>query len=104
MARSLNLNQLTLRDKIREAARRSHDLSEHLEQAFVPKVHQLRKLTRTPEPGSEAIPVSDMSIRHQAATVMESEKYTAGLDDETTALLAAIVEEVDQVLTKQSFR
>jgi uncharacterized protein (DUF305 family) len=104
MAKSLNLNQLTLRDKIREVARRSHDLNEHLEQAFVPKVHQLRKLTRPAEPGSDAPPVSDMSIRHQAAVVMESEKYTAGLDDEATALFDAIVEEVNQVLTKQSFK
>lgn len=104
MARPLNLNQLTLRDKIREAARRSHDLNEHIEQAFVPKVHQLRKLTRPAEPGSEAAPISDMTIRHQAAIVMESEAYTVGLDDETSALFAAISEEVEQVLNKQSFQ
>lgn len=102
MARSLNLSQLTLRDKIREAARRAHDLNEHLEQAFVPKVHQLRKLTRPPEP--EATPVPDLTIRHHAAIVLDSENYTAGLDDEATALFAAIVEEVDQILNKQSFR
>lgn len=104
MTKSLNLQQWTLRDKIREAARRSHELNEHLEQAFVPKVHQLRKLTRPPEPGSEAPPVSDTSIRHQAATVFESEKYSARLDDEVTAIFTAIVEEVDQVLNQQSFR
>ena len=104
MARSLNLNQLTLRDKIREAARRSHDLNEHLEQAFVPKVHQLRKLTRPPEPGSDVIPATDTTIRQQAAIVLDSEKYTVGLDDEISALLVAIVEEVDQVLNKQAFR
>lgn len=101
MTRSLNLSQLTLRDKIREAARRSHDLNEHLEQAFVPKVHALRKLSRPPEP--EAIPAPDTSIRHQAAIVLDSEKYTVGMDEEVSALFAAIVEEVDQVLTKKSF-
>lgn len=104
MARSLNLSQLTLRDKIREAARRSHDLNEHLEQAFVPKVHQLRKLTRPPEPGTDAIPVSDTTIRHQAAVVLDCEKYTAGMDDETSALFGAIADEVDHVLNNQSFR
>jgi uncharacterized protein (DUF305 family) len=104
MARSLNLSQLTLRDKIREAARRSHDLNEHLEQAFVPKVHQLRKLTRPPEPDAEAAPVSDMTIRHQAAIVLDSENYSAGMDDECSALFEAIVEEVEQVLNRQSFR
>ena len=104
MARSLNLNQLTLRDKIREAAHRSHDLNEHLEQAFVPKVHQLRKLTRPPEPDSEAAPASDTTIRHQAAIVLESECYTAGLDDDCSALFEAIVDEVGQILNKQAFR
>jgi hypothetical protein len=104
MAKSLNLGQLTLRDKIREAARRSNELNEHLEQAFVPKVHQLRKLTRPAEPGSDTPPVSDMTIRHQSATVLESESYTVKLDDEVSALFTAIVEEVEQVLNKQSFR
>lgn len=104
MARSLNLSQLTLRDKIREAARRAHDLNEHLEHAFVPKVHQLRKLTRSAEPGSDTVAASDTSIRHQAATVLDSESYTVGMDDDCSALFAAIVEEVDQVLNKHSFR
>lgn len=102
MARSLNLSQLTLRDKIREAARRTHDLNDHLEQAFVPKVHQLRKLTRPPEPGTDAVPVADMSIRHQAAAVLESEAYTTQLDDEVSALFAAIVSEVEHAQNHQS--
>ncbi|MBS0203569.1 MAG: hypothetical protein JSS49_11760 [Planctomycetes bacterium] len=102
MARSLNLSQLTLRDKIREAARRAHDMNEHIEHAFVPKVHQLRKLTRPTEP--EVTPVPDLTIRHHAAIVLDSEKYTVGLDDESTELFAAIVDEVDQILNKQSFR
>jgi hypothetical protein len=102
MTRSLNLSQLTLRDKIREAARRSHDLNEHLEQAFVPKVHDLRKLTRPPE--ADTIPPQDTSVRHQVAIVLDSESYTAGLDEDVSALFAAIVQDVDQVLTKKSFR
>jgi hypothetical protein len=104
MARTLNLSQLTLRDKIREAARRSHDLNEHLDQAFVPKVHQLRKLTRSPDSEPDVIPVSDLTIRQQAAIVLDSENYTAGLDEECSALYAAIVEEVEQILHKKSFR
>lgn len=101
MARSLNLNQLTLRDKIREAARRAHDLNEHLEQAFVPKVHELRKLVRPSEAGIEAIPVSDTTIRHHSAIVIDSEQYTANLDEDATALFEAIVEEVWNILTKK---
>jgi hypothetical protein len=100
MARSLNLDQLTLRDKIREAARRSHDLCEHLELAFVPKVHQLRKLTRPHDPESDAIPVADVTIRHQAAIVQDSENYSSDLDDDVSTLFAAIVDEVQEVISK----
>lgn len=101
MARSLNLSQLTLRDKIREAARRTHDLNEHLEQSFVPKVHQLRKLTRPPQPGSDLVTVADTSIRNQAAIMLDSEKYTVGLDDEVTALYVSIAADVEQVLNEK---
>lgn len=104
MARSLNLSQLTLRDKIREAARRTHDLDEHLEQAFVPKVHQLRKLTRPPEVGSDLVTVPDTSIRNQAAIVLDCEKYTVTLDDEVTALYVSIAADVDQILNKKPTR
>jgi hypothetical protein len=104
MARTLNLNQLTLRDKIHEAARRSHELNEHLEQAFVPKVHHLRKLTRPTEGETDAIPVSDTTIRTQAALVLESETYTVQLDDEATALFAAIANEVESLLTNGNKR
>lgn len=100
MARSLNLDQLTLRDKIREAARRSHDLIEHLEHAFVPKAHDLRKVTRPHDPKSEALPIADVTIRHHAAMVLESDQYTEGLTEEVEALFEAIAVEVDKLATR----
>ncbi len=100
MARSLNLDQLTLRDKIREAARRSHDLIEHLEHAFVPKAHDLRKVTRPHDPKAETPPIADVTIRHQAAMVLESDQYTEGLNEETDALFEAIAVEIDELATR----
>jgi hypothetical protein len=97
MARPLNLNQLTLRDKIREAARRTHELNEHLEQAFVPKVHDLRKVTKPQEPNSETPPVSDLTVRHQAASVLESDQYTEGLNVDAELLFESIANEVDRL-------
>lgn len=104
MARSLNLDQLTLRDKIREAARRSHDLIEHLEHAFVPKAHDLRKVSRPHDPKSEAPPIADVTIRHQTAKLLESDQYTEGLNEEAEALFAAIAVEVDKLATRGNFR
>ena len=97
MTRSLNLNQLTLREKIREAAQRSHELSDHLEQAFVPKVHDLRKVTRPIEPNSASPPVADVTVRHQAAAVFEADQYTDGLNEDAEALFEAIAAEVDRL-------
>lgn len=100
MAKSLNLDQLTLRDKIREAARRSHDLMEHLEHAFVPKAHDLRKVSRPQDSGSEAPPIADVTIRHHSAMVLESDQYTEGLNQEAEALFEAIATEVDKLATR----
>ena len=104
MAKSLDINQLTLRDKIREAARKSHDLIEHLEHSFVPKVHDLRKLARPQEPKSETPPVQDVTIRHQAALVMESDDYTERLCTETDALFESIATEVHKLATRGQSR
>jgi hypothetical protein len=100
MARSLNLDQLTLRDKIREAARKSHDLIEHLEHAFVPKAHDLRKVTRPHDLKSDAPPIADVTVRHHAAMVLESDQYTDGLNEEAEALFEAIAVEVDKLATR----
>jgi len=100
MARSLNLDQLTLRDKIREAARRSHELIEHLEHAFVPKAHDLRKVVRPHDPKSETPPIADVTIRHQAAMVVESDQYTDGLSEEAEGLFEAIAVEVGKLATR----
>jgi hypothetical protein len=100
MARSLNLDQLTLRDKIREAARKSHDMIEHLEHAFVPKAHDLRKVSRSHDSKSEAPPIADVTIRHHAAMVLESDQYTEGLNEEAEALFEAIAVEVDKLATR----
>ena len=100
MARSLNLDQLTLRDKIREAARRSHDLIEHLEHAFVPKAHDLRKVSRPQDHGSAAPPIADVTIRHHVDMLLESDQYTEGLNEEAEALFEAIATEVDKLATR----
>ncbi|MBM4076660.1 MAG: hypothetical protein FJ267_13605 [Planctomycetes bacterium] len=104
MARSTNIDQLTLRDKIREAARRSHELTEHLELAFVPKVHGLRKVTRSPKPGTDAIPVADVTVRHQSAAVIESDQYTQRLCDEAEVLFEAISRDIDRLASEGATR
>ncbi len=104
MAKSLNLNQLTLRDKIHEAIRRTHDLTDHLDQAFVPKVRDLRKLTKLPDPGSDAPPIADVTIRHHAALILESDQYTEGLDSEGQQLFESIASDVERLTSQHILR
>ena len=73
---------------------------EHLEHAFVPKAHDLRKVSRPHDPKSEALPIADVTIRHNAAMVLESDQYTEGLSDEAEALFEAIAVGVDKLATR----
>ena len=90
MARLTKYDHFTLRDKIHEASLRAHELAEHLRLSFVPKVHGLRKVSRAQNLDLDLPPVEDLSIRHQAAAVLEANQYTDGLSEHTEILLEAI--------------
>lgn len=101
MAKTVDLNSLTLREKIHEAARKSRDMTEHLEQGFLPKVHALRKLTLPQDPAATTPPVADITIRHHAAEVLESEEYTDRLDSEAMQYFEAVSREVADLLKRK---
>lgn len=91
------LDDLTLRDKCREAQRIIRELIDHLDQAFLPKVKNLRKLARAREPGYNPGVVRDVTIRAQAASLLEAEQYTIKLDEESRQFLTALANEVEQL-------
>ncbi len=91
--------KLTLRDKCRDAARGVREVVDHLENSFLPKVHNLQKLARAREPSFDPSAIRDVTIRTHAATILEAEQYTAKLDEEFRKLLNAIAEEVEHLAT-----
>lgn len=97
---SSSIDHLTLREKLRDAARGVRELIEHLELGFVPKVHELRKLTRQHDPASGATPVGDVTIRSYVSSVFESDQFTAGLDSSLETYLNSIKKDVSDVVSR----
>ena len=101
---SSSINRLTLREKLRDATRGVRELVEHLELGFVPKVHELRKLTRQHDPAAGATPVADVTIRSYVSSVLESDRFTAGLNESLEKYLNSINNDVSDVVSRGSGR
>lgn len=99
-----NLDDLTLRDKFKEASRIAREFTEHVEQGFLPRCKQLGRLVRPRFESSkdyELDPdagVEDKTIRNEVARVLESENYTDELFLAVRAYLESIDQEIDQIL------
>lgn len=91
------MRQRTLREKIREAERVTREMREHLELNFAPKSHELMKMCRPADDRPDAEQFSDVTIRAQSSQVIQSDRFTAGLDDQAEGLYAAIVVEVEEI-------
>ena len=94
------IENLTLREKLRDAAHSVRELIEHLEMGFVPKVHELRKLCRQHDPTSDAAPVADSTVRSHVHTVIESDRFTAGLVENLEKYLNSIQKDVANVVSR----
>ncbi len=89
-------DDLALRDRVTAAIRLNRELLEHLEQGFVTKVHQLRRVTRPPKPGDEA-PPGDKTVHSQAAVVLESDHFTVGVYQQLIAHCESIRKSVQEL-------
>lgn len=98
------MHDLTLREKFKEANLVARELTEHVQQGFLPRSKQLGRLVRPkfestkeyeidPEAG-----VEDKTIRNEVARVLESENFTDELFQAVRAYLESIDQEIDQIL------
>ncbi len=94
------IDQLTLREKLRDAEHVLRELAEHLELGFIPKVHELKKLSRQHDPSSGAQPVADVTIRSYVSGVIESDRFTGGLVESLEKYLNAIEKDVSEVVNR----
>lgn len=92
------IEHLTLREKLRDVIRVNRELIEHLELGFVPKVHDLKKLTKQHEPSSTGPAVEDATVRGYVSAVLESDQFTDKLHDSLMNYLNSIQKDVSVVV------
>ena len=97
---SSSIDHLTLREKLREAEHVLRELTEHLEMGFIPKVHELKKLSRQHDPASGLPPVADLTIRSYVSSVFESDRFSGGLVESLEKYLNAIQKDVSEVINR----
>ena len=96
-----SIKQLPLRDLFIEAERVSRELSDHLDQGFLPKSHYLRQITRLSSLSPNDSFVQDVTIRHHTAQVLDSEQFTRNLYEKLARYLEAIDTSVLRILSER---
>lgn len=72
------LETMPLRDRVREAEQLVRELADHLERGFLPKIHEVRRLTR--HTGLDAVETTkDSTIRSTVDAALASHEYSLEL-------------------------
>ena len=99
-----SLEDLTLRDKFKEASRVAREFTEHVEQGFLPRCRQLGRIVRPKRESSKDYEldtengIEDVTVRNEVARVLESENYTNELFELVRIYLESIDQEIDHIL------
>jgi hypothetical protein len=95
------LKQMTLREMLIEAERLTRELSEHLDQAFIPKCHELSRLLRpiNGEP-PDIRALEDVTVRTQAARILETENFTESIFGKLSEVCTAIDAAVNKITSE----
>lgn len=92
-----NLESLTYREKIRDFTTLTRTLDEHLQQAVVPRVAEIRTLVKAHTlPDEDALP--DVTIRNLVRSLLESEAFANDLLQRIEDYGLSIVNESGDIL------
>jgi hypothetical protein len=92
-----SLKEKTLRELMADAEHLTRELTEHLDQNFIPKAHALRKLVRPVIGSNVDDEVEDISIRNAAKHVLKSNEFTEELCDKISQYCAVIDDAVSGI-------
>lgn len=92
---STSIDDLTLREKLRNVEKLTRELSDHLERGLIPKVHSLRRLSRRGSDPEHRESISDIAMREAVSTVLKSDAYARELSDKTRRYLRSIQSDID---------
>jgi hypothetical protein len=96
-----SIKSSTLREMLVEAERLSRELSEHLDQSFLPKCLELTRLVRpiNGEP-PDIRALEDVTLRTQAARILETETFTERVFQELSEYCQAIEGAVNKIASE----
>ncbi len=85
---------MPLRDKFTNAERLMRELIEHLEQGYLPKLQELRRVARK----DEASGVTNKSVRQQCHLLISSDDFTRRLADDLQEYIDSIADEMKPMI------
>ncbi|MBR9802392.1 MAG: hypothetical protein ACE37I_00630 [Rubinisphaera brasiliensis] len=90
-----SIESMTLREKLSEADRLMREMIDHLDNGFVPKARSLSRMLQ--EHGNEVDSLSDMTVRQQAAELIDANRFSERLYEKIGTLLVAIDRDVTEI-------
>ncbi len=90
-----SLDNLPLREKLKDVEKLTRELSDHLARGFIPKAQNLRRLARKASSPEQRDTVSDAALRESVAAVLKSDEYARELALKTRNYLRSIQSDVD---------
>jgi hypothetical protein len=95
------VDQLTLRELFKDAERLTRELTEHVDQGFIPKSQALSRLV-SPSPGDpEYDQIGDPTVRNQVVDVLKSEDFTNQLHEKLAQYYTAIERSVSRIASQE---
>lgn len=91
------MDQLSLKDRLKKAQYLARELSEHLTQSYLPRLGDLRLVTKEFDPKE----VSDQRIFDSATAVLDAEEFTEALYGKLNRYLESIRVEMKPLLVAE---
>ncbi len=96
---SEDLENLPLREVCKEAERLTREVVDHLENNLIPRTREVHELVKPDSPfNTSEGTVKDVTIRNQAANLLESQDFAEQLFLRTRQYLAAIDKDINGML------
>lgn len=89
---------LTLREQLNAAERLNREIMDHLERAFVPQAHELRRVTRISGEDDPGHQIGDIALRSQVDGLLKGDAYTLEMLEKLQKFLTSIGREVGKIV------
>ena len=93
------VGQQTLREQFTHAEQLAKELVDHLEHNLLPKIHDLKKLAQSDLKGEAE--VEDVTVRNQAADILESTRFADEIGDKMTTYFTSINNSIARIIGPQ---